>query len=81
MGCRKRGKVDQPYQVTYRLGRPEFETLGMLGSNLGITDPKAVSKANEPCNNLGLDTISTGGVAAYLFECMEKELITKNDTR
>ena len=39
------------------------ETLGLLGSNLDIVDPVAVCKANEMCNNLGLDTISTGGMA------------------
>ena len=49
--------------MTDRLGGPEFETLGLLGSNLDITDPLAVCKANEMCNNLGLDTISTGGMA------------------
>jgi aldehyde:ferredoxin oxidoreductase len=76
VSCRKKVKVDQPYDVSDRLGGPEFETLGLLGSNLGITDPKAVAKANELCNNFGLDTISTGGVAAYFFECLEKGLIS-----
>ena len=76
IGCRKKVKADAPYKVTDRLGGPEFETLGLLGTNLDITDPVTVAKANELCNNLGLDTIGTGGLAAYLFECMEEGLIT-----
>ncbi len=79
VGCRKKVKSDGPVKVTDRLGGPEFETLGLLGSNLDIMDAVAVSKANELCNNYGLDTISTGGVASYLFECLEKGLLTRED--
>lgn len=76
VGCRKKVKIDHPFKVSDRLGGPEFETLGLLGSNLGITDPKAIAKANELCNNYGIDTISTGGLAAYLFECLKNGLIS-----
>jgi aldehyde:ferredoxin oxidoreductase len=79
VGCRKKVKADSPWKVTDRLGGPEFETLGLLGSNLDITDPIAVSKANELCNNYGLDTITMGGVASYLFECLEKGILTKKE--
>ena len=79
VSCRKKVKADSPWKVTDRLGGPEFETLGLLGSNLDIVDPVAVAKANELCNNYGLDTISTGGAASYLFECLEKKILTKDD--
>lgn len=79
LGCRKKVKTDSPWKVTDRLGGPEFETLGLLGSNLDITDPIAVAKANELCNNYGLDTITMGGVASYLFECLEKGILTQDD--
>lgn len=79
VGCRKKVKADAPWKVTDRLGGPEFETLGLLGSNLDIFDPVAVAKANELCNNFGLDTISTGGAAAYLFECLERKILTPAD--
>ncbi len=75
IGCRKTVKCEAPYAVTERLGGPEFETLGVLGSNLDITDAAAVAKANELCNNYGLDTISFGSIVSYLWECMERELI------
>ena len=79
LSCRKKVKADLPWKVTDRLGGPEFETLGLLGSNLDIVDPVAVAKANELCNNYGLDTISTGGAASYLFECLENNLVTKEE--
>jgi len=80
VGCRRKVKTEQPYKVSDRLGGPEFETLGLLGSNLDIVDPAAVAKANELCNNYGIDTITMGGLAAYLFESMEKGLITPEAT-
>jgi aldehyde:ferredoxin oxidoreductase len=76
VGCRKKVNCREPYEVTDRLGGPEFETLGLLGANLDITDPVAVAKANELCNNYGLDTIAMGALAAYLFECAERGLIS-----
>ena len=75
VACRKRVRVDTPYQVTDKLGGPEFETLSTLGSNLDITDATAVAKANEMCNEYGLDTITMGAIAAYVFESMEHNLI------
>jgi len=79
VGCRKKVKTETPHRVTDRLGGPEFETLGLLGSNLDITEAAAVAKANELCNNYGIDTITMGGLAGYLFECMEKGLISPKD--
>ncbi len=79
VGCRKKVKAQTPYKVTDRLGGPEFETLGLLGSNLDIMDPVAVAKANELCNNYGIDTITMGGLAGYIFECMERGLIKADD--
>lgn len=38
----------------------EFETLGMLGSNLGISNLDTIAKLNYECNNIGIDTIETG---------------------
>jgi aldehyde:ferredoxin oxidoreductase len=45
----------------------EFETIGLLGSNLGIDDLDTIAKMNWELNDLGLDTIEVGaalGVAA-----------------
>lgn len=45
----------------------EYETIGLMGSNLGIADLDTVARLNYEVNDLGLDTIEIGaalGVAA-----------------
>lgn len=51
---------------------PEYETTAMFGSNCLIGDMEAIIKANELCNRLGLDTISTGGTISFLMEAYER---------
>lgn len=80
IACRKRVRTGEPYNVSDKLGGPEFETLSTLGSNLDIADAAAVAKANEMCNEYGLDTITTGAVAAYVFESSECGLIKPEQT-
>jgi len=80
IGCGRVIKVAKgPYQGT-EIGGPEYETLGMLGSNCLIDDLPAIAKANELCNRYGLDTISTGGVISFAMEAYERGLINKKDT-
>ncbi|MBN2552053.1 MAG: hypothetical protein JXB06_04760, partial [Spirochaetales bacterium] len=51
---------------------PEFETIAICGSNIGNDDPKLLIELNALCDDLGLDTISTGGVLACMMEMTEK---------
>ncbi|MCL6650453.1 MAG: aldehyde ferredoxin oxidoreductase C-terminal domain-containing protein, partial [Chloroflexi bacterium] len=53
---------------------PEYETLAVAGANCGIGDLEAVAAFNAACDDLGLDTISTGGVVAFAMELTEKGL-------
>jgi aldehyde:ferredoxin oxidoreductase len=71
---------DDEYQVDPQYGGPEYETVGSFGSNCGIDDLRAVSKANELCNAYGVDTISTGMAVSFAMECFEKGLLTLQDT-
>ena len=59
---------------------PEYETLGMFGSNQLIDDLPAIIQANILCDKLGLDTISTGNVIGFIMECFERELISSRET-
>ena len=59
---------------------PEYETIGLMGSNLGIADIQAVAEANRLADDLGLDTISAGGCIAWAMEAYEKGILTKADT-
>jgi aldehyde:ferredoxin oxidoreductase len=78
--CKKRAKFDEPYKVDPAYGGPEYETLGALGSNLGIDDLKAIVRGNEICNAASIDTISAGGTIAFCMEAWERGLLTKEQT-
>ena len=54
---------------------PEYETLGLFGSNLLIDSLPTIIQANVLCDILGLDTISTGNIIGFLMECSERGLI------
>ena len=57
---------------------PEYETTGLLGSNIGIFDQVKISEFNETCSEIGMDTISAGGTIAWAMEATEKGLIESN---
>ncbi|HEX6212690.1 MAG TPA: aldehyde ferredoxin oxidoreductase C-terminal domain-containing protein [Methylomirabilota bacterium] len=46
----------------------EYETLGLLGTNCGLTDPDDLAQLNYVCNDLGVDTIETGAMLAVVME-------------
>jgi aldehyde:ferredoxin oxidoreductase len=58
---------------------PEYETAAMLGSNLGVDNFATVLRGNYLCDDLGLDTISTGNLIAAVIEGYEKDLLTLDD--
>jgi aldehyde:ferredoxin oxidoreductase len=80
VGCHRMVKVDRPEKYRVKGPGPEYETLGMMGTNCYVSDVKAVAKANDIANRGGLDTISTGAVIGFAMECYEKGWITKEDT-
>lgn len=80
LGCHRHIKIDEPAEYAQEGIGPEYETLGMLGSNCLIDDPKAIAKANDICNKLGIDTISTGACIGFAMECFEKGWLTKEQT-
>ena len=59
---------------------PEYETIGAIGSNLGIFDRHFMLELNFYCDTYGIDTISFGTSLAFVYECYEAGVITKEDT-
>jgi aldehyde:ferredoxin oxidoreductase len=51
---------------------PEYETIWAFGAQCGIDDLTAIVKANNLCNDLGLDTISMGNTIGCAMELSEK---------
>lgn len=59
---------------------PEYSTIGILGTNCGITSPEELIKLNNLANDLALDTSSLGSILAWAFELYEKGIITDEIT-
>lgn len=51
---------------------PEFETVALCGANCGIDDAEALLRFNLACDDLGMDTISTGAVVGLAMDMTEK---------
>ncbi len=60
---------------------PEYETLGGLGTNIGIYDPQAILEMNFYCDTYGIDTISLANSVAFVMECYENGIIDSEITR
>ena len=58
---------------------PEYETMGLLGSSCETNDLSVVAKAGYICNEMGMDTISAGGVIACAMELYEKGYLPMKD--
>ncbi len=58
---------------------PEYESACMFGSNLGVDDFGAVLHACQLCDEMGVDTISMGGLIGILIEGYETGLLTLDD--
>jgi len=63
--------------VGRRYGGPEYETIATFGSYCGVKDLSAIARANQLCNDYGLDTIGTGGTVAWAIECFSKGVLSE----
>jgi len=75
IGC---GRVNKLPTVGVTEG-PEYESIWALGADLGINDLASIIEANHMCDELGLDTISTGGTLAAAMELYEKGYLTDEE--
>ena len=75
IGC---GRVNELPTVGRTEG-PEYESTWALGANLGINDLASIIEANHHIDDLGMDTISTGGTLATAMELYEKGLLKQED--
>jgi aldehyde:ferredoxin oxidoreductase len=53
----------------------EYESVWAFGPNCGVDDLDAVLDAIARCDELGLDTISTGSAIAFAMECAQHGLV------
>jgi aldehyde:ferredoxin oxidoreductase len=79
IACWNRSSVKNgPFKGANLIG-PEYETIALMGSNLGIGNIEDIAYLNERCNELGMDTISLGGILGFAIESFEKGTITLDD--
>jgi aldehyde:ferredoxin oxidoreductase len=77
--CKPETAFSGRYTVTDTYDGPEYEGIAGFGSNCAIFDLQLVARANELCNELGLDVISTAGTVAFVMECVEHGLLGPAD--
>ncbi len=80
IGCAKLFRLEGGTHGPAESVGPEYETLWSFGSNLANSDLASIVAADRLCDELGLDTISTGSVIGMAIEAFEKGLLTVADT-
>ncbi len=68
---------EQLFRTSNGHRRLEYETLFALGPLLGIDDPDFVLHLAARCDELGMDTISTGGTIAWAMEGAERGVLDR----
>ncbi len=79
-GHMKPSTAENDYQWEEGAHKPEYETLGMFGSNCLNDNLDSLIKLSDICNRYGVDTISAGGCVSFAIECYENGILTKEDT-
>ncbi|MGD2155427.1 MAG: aldehyde ferredoxin oxidoreductase family protein [Anaerolineales bacterium] len=76
IGC---GKWTEPLEDGTIIEGPEYESIYALGSNCAIANRETIIKLNGLCDEYGLDTISVGGVVAFVMEMFEGGILGVDD--
>lgn len=79
MNCGKYSKAVIPGKPVVHVEGPEYETGALCGPNLGMKNINHVAYINWMLDNLGMDSMSGGGVIAFAMECFQRGLISVND--
>jgi len=79
IGCGKDVKLKKGTEEVVVSG-PEYETVAGFGGMCLIDNLEAIAEANDLCNRLGLDTISTSATIAFAIEAFERGLLSEKDT-
>ncbi|MDD5367908.1 MAG: aldehyde ferredoxin oxidoreductase family protein [Anaerolineaceae bacterium] len=78
IGCDKLYEVLEGEYAGTLNSSVEYENLNALGSRVCVSNLPAVLKANELCDDFGLDTISAGSAIAFAMELYEKGLLASH---
>jgi aldehyde:ferredoxin oxidoreductase len=70
---------DGPFKGVHGEG-PEYESLGSFTSRLGNPDIELALAANDLCNQLGIDILSTVGAIGWAMELYENGKLSQEET-
>ncbi|KXB08524.1 hypothetical protein AKJ56_01030 [candidate division MSBL1 archaeon SCGC-AAA382N08] len=71
LACGWSVKPEGEYDVETNWG-PEYESICLLGSNLGIDDLSAVAYLTELCDNYGIDSIEMGNIIGFIMRLSQE---------
>jgi len=74
--CGAQYKLDHKKYKTDHATRPEYESLGALGSMMLNSDSDTAVILNWFCNEYGYDTLSFGGTISWMMECYNKGIFS-----
>ncbi len=74
--CSKMGVIRQGKYAGTVSDIVEYESAGLLGANLGISDIRAVTYLTNLCDRFGLDSMSAGGAIGFAMEACERGIIS-----
>ncbi len=68
IGCAKKAIVKEgEYKTNGEVEAPEYQTLAGFGSMILNDNLESIVKANELCNDFGIDTISSSSTIAFIY--------------
>ena len=73
--CGKIGRFIAPDSSEFEMEGPEFESLSLLGPNIGLDTFDSIAYATRLCDELGVDTITMGNTIGVVMEAAEKRLL------
>jgi len=79
IGCGRIIEIEGKRSLFADCEGPEYETIAGFGSMILNSNLESIAIANNLCNDYGLDTISTSGTIAFLYDLYNKGKINKQD--
>jgi aldehyde:ferredoxin oxidoreductase len=79
VACGKQYELRDGELEGLRAKMPEYETIFAFGSMLGNAHAGSLTKANDLCDLLGMDTISMGVTLAFVCEAIERGWLSERD--
>jgi aldehyde:ferredoxin oxidoreductase len=79
VACGKQYEIRNGELQGLKAKMPEYETIFAFGSMLGNAHAGSLTRANDLCDLLGMDTISMGVTLAFVAEALERGWLSERD--